>query len=127
MEDIKPFTYEDIIQEKDGFPSRGIYCPKCKVNIPVFAELSKEDEAEIRKNGKGNVIETIRLIREKTGCGLRWAKIWAIHPDGPQEIGFQGNGKCPYCGGRLRTEKAKQCPHCLISWHDPNNIKKLGT
>ena len=26
--------------------------------------------------------------------------------------------KCPSCGGSLRTEKAKQCPHCYESWRD---------
>jgi hypothetical protein len=26
-------------------------------------------------------------------------------------------GPCPYCGGKLRTPKAKQCPHCKKSWH----------
>ena len=25
---------------------------------------------------------------------------------------------CPYCGGVLRTNKAKQCPHCFRSWHN---------
>ena len=27
-------------------------------------------------------------------------------------------GPCPYCGGRLRTPKAKQCPHCFRKWHN---------
>lgn len=26
--------------------------------------------------------------------------------------------KCPSCGGSLRTEKAKQCPHCYESWRE---------
>ena len=25
---------------------------------------------------------------------------------------------CPYCGGTLRTNLAKQCQHCFKSWHD---------
>jgi hypothetical protein len=25
---------------------------------------------------------------------------------------------CPHCGKPLRTPQAKQCPHCLTSWHD---------
>lgn len=29
---------------------------------------------------------------------------------------------CPYCGGALRTERAKQCRHCGMDWHDPANV-----
>lgn len=122
MNAIKPYTREEILRENDNFPSRGIYCPKCKTNIPVFAELTNKQEVKIRNKANGNVPEAIRLLREKTGCGVRWAKIWALHPNGPQEAGFEGDAKCPHCGGRLRTPKAKQCPHCLLSWHEPNNV-----
>lgn len=31
---------------------------------------------------------------------------------------FLPTAKCPYCGKTLRTDKAKQCMHCLKSWHD---------
>lgn len=127
MNIVKPFTREEILKEEDGFPSRGMYCEKCKTNIPVFADLSEAEAKEIRKKGGGDSVKTIRLLREKTGCGVRWAKIWAIHPDGPQEAGFSGEAKCPYCGDRLRSEKAKQCPHCLKDWHDSKNVKQLGT
>ncbi len=34
---------------------------------------------------------------------------------------------CPECGHELRTKKAKQCPGCLLDWHDPNNPIYLGT
>lgn len=27
-------------------------------------------------------------------------------------------GICPHCTGRLRTWRAKQCPHCLKSWRE---------
>jgi hypothetical protein len=29
---------------------------------------------------------------------------------------------CPYCGARLRTDKAKQCFECGTDWHDPHNV-----
>jgi hypothetical protein len=29
---------------------------------------------------------------------------------------------CPYCGQRLRTASAKQCRHCGMDWHDPENV-----
>lgn len=120
-----PFTRKEIVAEKDGFPSRGDYCPSCRVNIPVFAELSNEDELRVRALGSDRKIDQIRLLREITGCGLRWAKIWVSHPDGPQQAGFKDNAQCSYCGGLLRSAKARQCPHCLTSWHDPKNVKKL--
>jgi hypothetical protein len=27
---------------------------------------------------------------------------------------------CPYCGKPLRTPLARQCQHCLMDWHDPD-------
>ena len=119
---VRPFTKEEIEKENDGFPSRGIFCPKCGVNIPVFEGLDEAEESAIRKAGKGNPVETIRIIRERAGCGVRWGKIWAIHPNGPQPKGFTGDGKCPYCGARLRTPHAKQCPECFKSWRNEENI-----
>jgi hypothetical protein len=118
---VKPFTKEEIEKEEDGFPSRGNYCPRCKTNIPVFEGINKEEEEKIRTAANGDTIETIRLIRERTGCGVRWAKIWALHPNGPQEEGYSGNAKCPFCGANLRTPRAKQCPSCFKSWRSQNN------
>jgi len=31
-------------------------------------------------------------------------------------------GTCPLCGGKLRTEKAQQCPHCFARWHKPTPV-----
>jgi len=32
---------------------------------------------------------------------------------------------CPYCGGMLRTQQAKQCRHCGRDWHDPDQVTDL--
>jgi len=32
---------------------------------------------------------------------------------------------CPFCGKPLRTNRAKQCPHCGADWHEPENVKRL--
>ncbi len=29
---------------------------------------------------------------------------------------------CPHCGEELRTPQAKQCRHCHMDWHDPDNV-----
>ena len=34
----------------------------------------------------------------------------------------QPGSPCPYCGEALRTQLAKQCRHCGMDWHDPENI-----
>jgi predicted Zn-ribbon and HTH transcriptional regulator len=33
---------------------------------------------------------------------------------------------CPECGYKLRSKKARQCPNCLLDWHDPENPKNLA-
>jgi hypothetical protein len=114
---VKPFSREEVAMQGDEFPSRGIFCESCNVNIPVFEELSEKKASEIRKQANGNKLEEMRLVREATGCSVRWAKIWSLHENGPQKRGYSGNGKCPYCGGQLRTPRSKQCPECLRSWH----------
>lgn len=43
-----------------------------------------------------------------------------------EKKGYSGDKKCPYCGGQLRSPRAKQCPHCLMAWHDPSNPRKLN-
>tara|TARA_R100001591_G_scaffold28949_1_gene39896 strand:+ start:664 stop:1254 length:591 start_codon:yes stop_codon:yes gene_type:complete len=32
-------------------------------------------------------------------------------------------GLCPFCAGALRSNAARQCPHCLISWRDIEDVK----
>jgi hypothetical protein len=39
-----------------------------------------------------------------------------------QEKGRMTGPPCPYCGGQLRTAKAKQCRECGMDWHDPANV-----
>ncbi len=38
------------------------------------------------------------------------------------------NGKCPNCGGNLRTITAEQCPHCSASWRvsPPTSIENFS-
>ena len=115
---IKPFSREEVENAGNGFPSRGIFCEKCNVNIPIFEELSDEQAAKIRKIANGDKLEEMRLVREATGCSIRWAKIWSLHENGPQrKREYRGNAKSPYCNARLRTDRAKQCPKCFKSWH----------
>jgi hypothetical protein len=33
---------------------------------------------------------------------------------------------CPNCAQPLRTPRAKQCPHCKLDWHDPENVRRFG-
>ncbi len=122
----RPFTREEVVAGGSKPPSRGIFCPACETHIPVFAELSEGQADRVRDLARsGRKIEAFRELRDATGCSLGWAKIWIHHLDGPEARGFRGQGECPYCGGRLRTEEAKQCPHCLMSWHDPEHPRRL--
>lgn len=33
---------------------------------------------------------------------------------------------CPLCKAQLRTDRAKQCPSCLLDWHNFEKLKFLG-
>jgi len=111
------YTRKEIESLGDVFPSKGDYCEKCKTFIPKFAELSEEDEAHCRKTEKSKGSAAgMKMLTQFTGCSVRWAKIWSLHPNGPTPI--LSGPPCPYCGEALRTEKAKQCAHCFKSWHN---------
>jgi hypothetical protein len=56
-------------------------------------------------------------LRRLTGCSIGWAKIWVLHPNGPNVEGAEMT-PCPYCGAPLRTKQAKQCRHCKRDWQD---------
>ena len=111
------YTKVELKELGDEFPKKGIYCPKCKTFIPIFAELSKDDEIRLKEKIKSEGgVAAIKELCELTGCSLRLAKIWVVHPEGPTPV-IDGP-PCPYCGGKLRTSRAKQCPHCLKSWRN---------
>lgn len=38
--------------------------------------------------------------------------------------GIRESASCPYCGEELRTPQAKQCRHCQMDWHDPENVHR---
>jgi len=102
----------------DGeFPTKGLYCGKCKTWIPLFDELDEETESRIRKliREQQNIM-AMRELQSLVGCNQRWAKIWVLHAGKPTPE-YPGI-PCPYCSKPLRTSLAKQCPHCFKSWHN---------
>lgn len=111
-----PYTHDELIRVADEtWPSRGAYCEKCHAWIPRFADLTAEEIARLRGLSK---VQAMKEVREVTGCSLRWAKIWAVHPNGP-EPKYVGP-PCPHCGEQLRTAKARQCLSCGADWHEQN-------
>jgi hypothetical protein len=99
------------------FPKRGIFCKKCKTWIPQFEELDEVTESRIKRLiNEQKQIMAMRELEAKVGCNPRWSKIWVLHKGKPTPE-FPGP-PCPYCGGKLRTSLAKQCPHCYKSWHN---------
>ena len=78
----QPYTRHELAQlPDDSWPNRGDYCGKCQTWIPKFAEISGQEESRLRGLSK---TQAMKEVSEKTGCTLRWAKIWAIHPNGPR-------------------------------------------
>ena len=110
-----PYSREEMERLPEGeFPKRGEHCEKCNAYIPTFADLTPADVRRIRSLP---VPQQIRDVRGITSCPLKWAKIWALHPNGPQPKFGKTGPLCPECGNPLRTEKAKQCIHCGADWH----------
>ena len=115
-----PYTKDEIESLGDAIPTRGEYCPRCETYIPSFADLSANDLEELRGLRS---IHLMKAIREKTGCSHVWAKIWALHPDGPHSL--DPSKPCPYCDLPLHVN-ARQCLLCKMNWHDPENPVQLG-
>jgi hypothetical protein len=112
----RPYTNEELRQlHADAVPQRREYCPKCKNFIPSFEALSHEAEKSLRRSRLAAIAE----VRKLTGCNMQFAKIWAIHPNGPHPEGKEP--PCPYCGRLLFSDKTRQCIRCGWDWHDPEN------
>lgn len=111
------YTRDEVDKAGDCFPEKGTFCPKCKTYIPKFEDLTEEKESIVKDiMGRRGKAAAMSELRKLTGCSARWAKIWVVHPNGPTPL-HQGP-PCPFCGGALRTERAKQRPHCFKTWHN---------
>lgn len=116
MDKGPPYSRIETESFGDGFPDRGIYCGKCKTYIPEFDFLDAFTYHRIRAfslNGQTGLAQA-ELIAA-TGCSARWAKIWVVHSGRPHVV--TPGPPCPYCGMPLRTDRARQCPHCFKAWH----------
>lgn len=118
------YSKEDLLRiGLDDSPARGPICPKCGLVIPDFADLTSADEIRLRKLiSEGRWIMAMQELRSLTMCPISWAKIWVLHGGRPGTT-----APCPYCGKPLVTALAKQCKHCNMDWHDPENPKRLGS
>ena len=116
------YTREEVIAARGTAPTRGLWCKKCSVWIPQFADLSEDDERRVRR-ASGRSLAALELVAA-TGCDLSWAKVWINHWGRPDVF---YNTLCPYCGEEVRSSEAKQCRHCKRDWHDPDNVVILGT
>ncbi|MFH1302125.1 MAG: hypothetical protein ABIK07_13775 [Planctomycetota bacterium] len=117
----KPYTRAEIERLGDQLPDRGIYCPRCGLFIPEFADITAADIEELKQLDSG--LQFIKRIRDKTGCSVQWGKLLLQHLDGPHDP--DPTRPCPYCGVPLHPT-AGQCLLCHMDWHDPANPIRLG-
>jgi len=112
------YTREELSEVGDAeFPIKGLFCESCNTWIPQFEDLDQLTKSRINKlTIEQKNIMAMRELQAKVGCNQRWAKIWLLHKGKPTPK-YPGP-PCPYCGGKLRTSLAKQCPHCFKSWHN---------
>jgi hypothetical protein len=121
------YTKDELIRlVVDALPTRGSKCPKCRVIIPQFADLTEKDEAHLRELIRQNrKMMAMQELRSLTLCPLSWAKIWVLHSG--RADAANTTAPCPFCGKALKTAFAKQCPHCNMDWHDPAHPRRLGS
>ena len=112
------YSREELTDVQSGeFPKRGKFCEKCKTWVPQFKELDDHTESRLLDLiDSQRSIEAVRELEAAIGCNRRWSKIWVAHSGKPTKVDL--GPPCPYCGGTLRTNLAKQCQHCFKSWHD---------
>jgi hypothetical protein len=123
--DGEPYSREELLQVGEALPTRGPVCPKCRMHIPQFRDLEAKDEFRVRQLiAEERKAAAMQELRAYTGCPIPWAKLWVIHSGRADAVGT--TAPCPYCGQPLRTARARQCQHCLMDWHDPQNVKRLG-
>jgi hypothetical protein len=126
VSDGLPYTRRELEERPDTSPDRGVICPRCKVRIPEFAELGDSDAFRIRRFvSQGQNALAIAELKAATGCPTQFAKVWVIHSGRPDSVGT--TAPCPYCGGQLVTALAKQCQHCFMDWHHPDQPYNLRT
>lgn len=125
FQDETPYTREEVLKYGNEKPERGLFCPKCQACIPQFANLNENERQRIQNLTYRQSMLAIAELRAATGCSLLWAKMWVNH-HGRQEFDYDSVAPCPFCGEALRTPIAKQCRHCLMDWHDTNNLTKLS-
>lgn len=112
-----PYARVEFQGDLPRFPTRGLYCRKCRTYIPEFMDLTGADYHRIRTLAlEGRSALAIAELVSATGCPERWAKIWVLHAGRPH-VEVPGP-PCPHCGQLLRTDRAKQCPHCFANWHE---------
>lgn len=110
------YTRKELREAKNGSPKKGEFCAKCKTFVPLFEELSVEDESRLKKMSVEHPVQAMLELKEITDCSFGFAKVW-VHHKREDEVAKP----CPFCGKTLRTPAAKQCRHCKRDWHDENN------
>jgi hypothetical protein len=126
--DATPFSRAEVeaAARAGELPWRGHKCAHCGALAPDFVELSERNAEELRALIRQSHLRAHKRLRELTGCSHAWAKLWVVH-EGRAQDRFFGTGPCLYCGEPLRSVSAQQCRFCLRDWHDPHNIRQLGS
>jgi hypothetical protein len=111
---MKPYSNVELAGPLPELPDRGRRCP-CGAIVPEFEAIDLR--AVMHMQG---ILEPDRVrarIVELTGCPPAWAAIWVLHARTgcPRS---KEKGRCPLCGGELRTYEARQCSHCGADWHE---------
>lgn len=103
------------------------------VAIPMLVAFIVSAEGEL-SDDVSILILTMSLIASLFWCSYAIGIIKSVELD--QLDGFDKQkvkdfctrkAVCPKCGHDLRTKKAKQCPSCLLDWHDEKAPRYLSS
>lgn len=118
-----------------GYPNAGLtefefQCGRSICGSEWHFDLTRADIAQIAGGAK---IDLLLYACANPLCRFRSSDSFVRCPGCELEAGVdlaaadsRTRGLCPYCRQLLRSLSARQCPHCLMEWHDPEHPTRLG-
>jgi len=85
------------------------YCP----SLTTFSHLKSNKSSRVDPDDPDAVFAVISTLEQVSRSEFDEYAFHRMYERCEEKVGI-----CPHCAGRLRTWRAKQCPHCLANWRE---------